>query len=174
MVVEVFWNKTDSSLCSVLFRELRHQMAQDIGSKTGGICLSLQAVWILLPKCSPPVGRHTKVLEPDAGRGPSPAENMNPYQVEAERERMNESERLSRASARRPSVVESPEFKKAKLGADSESATLGAITPGEPIFGTLEDSPDDDVEIPLSRTSDLRMSSPPRHPDPLEKTLELV
>lgn len=106
--------------------------------------------------------------------GAFPRRKHNPYQVEAERERMNESERLSRASARRPSVVESPEFKKAKLGADSESATLGAITPGEPIFGTLEDSPDDDVEIPLSRTSDLRMSSPPRHPDPLEKTLELV
>ena len=57
-------------------------------------------------------------------------------------------------SLRRPSVIETPELKKAKIEPGSESGKegdvtmVGAVSPGQPIFGTQEDSPDTDVEIP--------------------------
>ena len=83
------------------------------------------------PHYFPVVGRHTEAVP---------------------RERESESRPVS---VRRRSVVEAPELKKAKIESSSVAPGLeheapGGITPGEPIFGTQEDSPDDDVEIPAA------------------------
>ena len=98
----------------------------------------------------------------------------NPYQAAAEREERG------KASLRRPSVVESPDLKKPKLEGSLDCAMRegeGAITPGEPIFGTQEESlQSEDVDIPIvapSQAANIPASRAPQMVDLTEQDKRL-
>ena len=99
----------------------------------------------------PPVGRHTEILE-------QTEQGLNPYQASAAASAATaDTSREGRVSLRRPSIVETPDLNKAKLESQADKASagtvVGAITPGQPIFGTQEDSPEpEDVDIHTCRS----------------------
>ena len=135
-----------------------------------------------IPSCQlPPVGRHTEVLEQsEKERDKTETEQgPNPYQMAATRK--GQDERASRVAVRRPSVVETPELKKAKLEAMSQAdermpLVEGDISPGQPIFGTQEDSlGSDDVDIPEVGRSQVSAEIPvsfPQHVEHVDLTEE--